>query len=368
MKSRLRLVVWRLPLVALALAQTAAAQDTVSGPVLNRVFDQRTRLLVPVYGIARSAHIGTPLLTYESFRVARVAPDGASALAFLDGVVRISFRGEPTKTPIESSLSSVDRITFSPDGRIAALYSRNAGTIEVIQDWESESVSRQALSLSSIVGALTELAVSDDGRLLIASVTGASSLLYASDSDGLLSHIGYFGPKLAMAFLPGSSEAYVADHDRDEVLKVEARPGGEIRSLMSAQEGLFRPTAIGSSADGSLAIVVSRRSQSVIAISGRQDPEFPPVAIECNCVPEMVLPLSQEGLFQITSFPFSPMVIVDSRGIKDRREFCLTLVPPLDPRPLRELALPLRARSLHKGERLRLLYDGVRRADTDRSR
>jgi hypothetical protein len=303
--------------VALATDNSKAAQgDSIRGPVLGYVFDPAALAIRPLPGIPGASYVGTPLPLGFTPEFVEVSPSHDYALgveAATREVFLIDLRpATPTAERLAGINAGVDRIFFSPLGKAAALYDRQAKQVAIVTGLLEGPPNPARVDLTPISGMLTAMAVSDDGKAFAAaSSEGDSGALFAGAPGEDLHLVGPLGRAAALSFLNDSHDLLVADIGRSEVVRVRnVNAGAEWTVLASRQDGLAEPVAVAASRDNTTAFAVSSADRSIarIALSGG-----PVEFLDCPCTPTGLDALDSGAGFRLTSASTAPMYMLDAR-------------------------------------------------------
>ncbi len=303
----------------LAVSNGSAEGPAVRGPVLGYFFDPGAAALRPILGIPGAATLGQPLDLGELIQKAVVSPNGELALA----VAASDFRVLAVRLPsgaVEACQCprGPDRIVFSPDGNLAALYYASESSITVLRGAKSEG----AFDLSLMPGKPTALAVSDSGAVLAAFTSSESSgTVHFFEPGGEPRLTLSLSRASALAFLPGSTDALVAD-DMENRLYLLRDPGGRAEAALvaSASDGINGPVAV-LAAGGQRALTANARSVTITdLLAGTSS------VVECGCAPDDLQPL-KDSVYRITRPAPGPIWLLDSQPAGSSAAF----VPPDSP-------------------------------------
>jgi hypothetical protein len=199
----------------------------------------------------------------------------------------------------------------SPQGKAVALYYRDARRVEILTGLPAAAELLARVELAALPGILTELAVSDDGRVLAAAVSdGDRGFVYALLPDREV-FLGAAGRVSALAFLNDSHDLLIADAGRGEILRIrDASAGGAIDVVASRSDGLDQPLAVRAAAGGRhvYAINAGDGRVAVLPLDGGAV-EW----MECPCRPTGLDPLAG-GTLRLTGPSSSPMYILETAG------------------------------------------------------
>ena len=308
-------------LLGLAPAMRAAQfSSSLSGPVVGYVFDQSVGKVRPVQGILGSATVGPPVesapsssqaLTLDA-RHAIVSSDSSAELAAL------SLDREPSTTTIAGVPVNPSRSSASIQGTAAAFYYADAQQVRIVSGLPKEP---RLAGLLQLERPLTQLAVSDDGTLLVYAIRenegeGVYSWTDASGSPRFLTSAASVS---GLAITRGS-DVIVTDSGANEVFAIWDARGGAVRKLLAdSTDGVSDPSGVGVSSGGRL-YVSNRGSSSIMVL----DPGGRVLkTLRCNCSTSGIS-LLRESVFRLTEGIAQTIYLLDA-GSPDER---IVFVPP----------------------------------------
>lgn len=289
----------------------------LSGPVVGYMFDAGAGSLRPVQGILGSATIGRPVdLGFALSQALTIGPrhfvasaDGSPDLLVLDlGASPFSIAAIPG-VPARPSLAAA-----SLRGTSAAAYEAAGRRVWIVTGLPQKPTASYVVDVS-LAGSVTNMAISDDGRLLVFSVDdrGAASLyVWTAFSSGarLLMTMGSVGG----IALTGNGAAIVADQAANEVFAV-LDPGGAatLQFLARARDGVDRPVGVAASAANRI-YVANAGSGTVMTLdtSGRVLKSQ-----ECRCAVSGLYAF-RDSVFRLTSRLDRTVFLLDGSSPEDR--------------------------------------------------
>jgi hypothetical protein len=310
-----------------SLSTSGAAAETsegMQGPVLGYVFESATQSLLPILGIAGSSHLGNPIQLGLSKAV--IAP-GQDSLLGTDGngdVRVIDLRtGAFSMSSLAGADRGVDQIVFSPSGRSAALYERDGKQVQLVKGLPEAPQVKERVSLASLPGILTALAVNDEGTWLLAAVSEQSGgSLHSVAAAGGTHYLAPAGNVSGLAFLEGSNDALVADHGRNEVVLLRnVSSGAQALVLASERDGLRGPVAVAASADGTRAFAALGGSKQIASLPLQGGV---PTFMACDCTPTTLGRMRGPNVFRMTENAGQAVFLFDASNADPRVWF----VPP----------------------------------------
>jgi hypothetical protein len=226
-------------LLAGSVASVAQVGTRLSGPISGVVFDQHARVLRPIVGVPGASYLGLPIAT--DIDAAAVSADGSFALAVASGRLSVfsSLRDTASSAPVDQAIEAVDRLVWSPDGTVAAVYSTQAARAQVIRDVRTIPAAGPAID---IAGAVTSLAVNSEGDLL-AGMEGGVYLMSAGSAPRLIVASG----RPASVSIQGS-DLYIADSTAGTIVLVRNYASAPAASVFA--DGLASPVGVQITADG----------------------------------------------------------------------------------------------------------------------
>jgi hypothetical protein len=198
-----------------ALAGAACAQ--LRGPLLGYVPDGGS--IRAMYGIPAAGAVGSVLDAGRQLTLVAVSPTQTFALATANtGVLLLltpNANGSAVSVaPVAGAAAGSDRIVFSPNGGIAALWYQ--GHIQIISGLPSNPVTR-VVDASFLTGAPSALAVSDDGQWTAGAwpegvyAFGPQNQVITLPVEGLPEALCFFHSKADVAVITATQVVTIAD-------------------------------------------------------------------------------------------------------------------------------------------------------------
>ncbi len=308
-------------------AVTASAQaENESGtrfslPILGYVLERAPTSLRPIVGIAGAASLGQPLQPLPEIQVVAASSRRGYALAAagpnLDPILIRPSPGSTAFQWLEGAMTGVDRIVLSPGGNAALLYSRAAGRVQVVRGLPEAPGVDPELDLSSLDGAVSNLAVSDAGdAILIAVSQGQTGFVYVLGSDGRARFLSEAGAGSPVAFFAGRADAVIADVDRNTVFEVRNLAGTpEFFPLAGPVDGVDAPVAIEVSADNTRLLIANSGAGTIAWVdlaSGRRG------SVACDCRPTGLHRLAGNAVFRLAELSGEATPIFDGDALEPR--------------------------------------------------
>jgi DNA-binding beta-propeller fold protein YncE len=320
--ARYQILAGVVSIVLLASAIHGAQQiGSLSGPVLGYVFDRDAGKLRPVKGILGSATVGAPI--DAGFAVSQVLTlDARHVIASTDAspdVVTLNLDDSQTSPMAISEVSAnPSRASASLGGTSAAFYYAGAQQVRIVTGLPREP---HGAGLLTIERALTQLAINDDGTLVVYAVQeGDGEALYGwtaatGNARFLTSAVSVSG-----LVLTRSGDAIVTDRGANEVFAIWDAGGGAIRQpLADATDGVSDPTGVAiSSANRIYVANAGSATTMVLDSNGRYLKTH-----QCSCTISGVYPL-RDSVFRLTDGIDRTIFVLDASSAEER----ILFVPP----------------------------------------
>lgn len=352
----MRILIWIVvALICLLLPRTIAAQDSttaVSGPALGLVADRAAGTIRPILGIPGAATWGAPLTVDFTTAQMNVAPGADFALAVAKENFRLAIvraAGGPAEwIALEPPSGAPDLVAFSPRGRAAAIYYREAARLVVVSGLRDAAVQVAEVDITSLPGAANLLAVSEDGSSLLAAVAEGDraavhylstvrteqpariSPAFPGDEPTTIEEpppatpparrLTTFTTVSALEFVGESLDALVADSAANAVYLMQDVSGAAATlQLGSESDGLASPTLL-RALDARRVLVANAAGKFTILYRDGTSP----LSIQCDCSPAGLSPLASGMVFRLAEPSGDPLLLLDAAGVEPR----LVVVPP----------------------------------------
>ncbi len=294
----------------------------IGGPVLDYVFDREAGLR-PLLGIPGATSWGESVaLPDMSAAVASAERRYALAVSGDDrrpSLVR-NLSGPVAVLPLPDTAAGVDRMAVSPGGAVAALYYREAASIQVVGGLPDNPAARWTSDAGTLPGSLEAMAVSDNARAVLASaVDGDRRSLVRLTPDGDWRYLTSLDGSASIAFLNDSADAVIADNAANRVFLV--RGTGEVLPLAGEPDGISRPVGVAASADNRSVAVANSDPGGVVLLSLRGGGVE---TVACRCVPTGLRRLSGNSVFRLNDPSDAQIYVFDG----DSQQSRIVLVPP----------------------------------------
>ena len=296
----------------------------VEGPVLGFVMDG-TRVR-PISGTAGAAAMGAAISLPLEAATAVVAPGGAFlvAIAAGSGTAEIWIPQTGALLAIPSVAPGASRIILSPTGSAAAFYHESENRVQVVTGLPGISSKAQDFLLTPLRNPLGDLAVSDDGALLLCAeaahpASGFSPAVVVLGAAGDLNRFPLSSPATVIAFAPKSHDA-LAVSDGEAILVRDA--GGSGQPMALAADGLAGATAAAFSANAGRAYFLRRSSHLLyvydFALGGTV------AKLECECHLDGLERMGASETYRLTNYSGAALRILDGTAVPPR----IAIVPP----------------------------------------
>jgi hypothetical protein len=289
------------------------------------MYDAAAKAIRPILGVPGSATVGNAIDTGFSIAAAAIAPSHTYVLAVsTDGALYVvTFAaGAPSARALQTD-SAPDRMVLSPLGNSGVLFYKT-GAVQTITGLPDAPQLGSRIDVSGLPGVVGALAVSDDGATLLAGVTAAATAgkgrkprAHAATPIGLFLIPQDGGPERsiagrhvsALAFMPNSHDALIADSRTNSITLLRDVAGQASTAWVFSDPGLIEPDAVEASMDGT-AVVAASSTTHVLARLDANGANA--VFVPCTCAPTEVRPLSARAVYQVTESANGLLWIFDS--------------------------------------------------------
>jgi len=315
-------------LAALVLAARLPAQDPVtgarlSGPVLGFVDDADAGIR-PMLGVPGSALLGPAVRVPGGLSAVAFAPVSGFALALAGDrrqpVVVRGLANAPAVASITGLAPGADRFEMSPTGSAAAFLYQAEGKLRLVSGLPDDPRLAAEFDLSGIASDLGALAVSDDaGSALAVSANEGQAWLLLCRPNSEPKRWLAVSAAATLSFFPGTSDAALADPERNHVSLVKATAeAGAPTLLASASNGVAAPAAVVTSLDGRW-IVVANSNPTALAVIAVADGTV--TLVPCDIPVPKLYRLGSNALFRLTDAAASPIWLLDGDSSPPRMLF-----------------------------------------------
>jgi hypothetical protein len=298
-----------LPIVtfaSLAAVLDAQPQGTINGPVAGYVFDKAAHALRPVLGLPGASLLGSPIKWRYRVDQAYIAPQLDSAVGVTPEGAFHLFRvrdGLVTETAVGglALAGSPYTVAFSPSGNSVALYAGNR--VQLITGLPDSPVVGGSIDLTA-TGVPSAIAVSDDARLLLMSVSNSIRFFESYADMGKLIDTA---PGALVAFSAGGHDAAVADSGAGVVLFRDLAGSGASQVIAPPDENGAAFSALAFSADGKALFLATAGAQAVTQLDLSDGTRS---RMACNCSPTALARMG--SVFRLTELAGDPLWLLDA--------------------------------------------------------
>lgn len=302
----------------------AQLSGSLSGPVLGYLFDRNAGKLRALRGILGSATVGT--LVESDFTVSQVLVlDATHVIASADArpeLLALNLSTPTDAVPIPGVAANPSRAAASSRGTAAAFYYSGAHQVRIVTGLPEEPRDAGFLEVEQ---PLTQLAVSDDGGLLVyAVVEGEGQAVYgwtalAGSARFLTSAVSVSGLALT-----SNGDALVTDRRTNEVFAIWNAAFGAVRRLLAgAPEGVSDPVGVAVSSRNR--IYVANAGSSTVMVLDSDGHFLKSQKCSCNL---SGIHLLRDSVFRLTDGITRTLYLLDARTTEERIVF---VPPPQDP-------------------------------------
>jgi hypothetical protein len=221
-----------------------------------------------ILGVPGAAVFSDPLLTPSDATSVRIAPGRPYAWIERGGdapaILSLNGTRAGNASPLPGALPAADLVAFSPTGRSAVLFSAASRRLQVVTGLPDTPNVSQDLDAALLPGAPESLAVSDDGATVLLASRRAVHLLSPSSAARLILNLS---GQAALAFLPNSSDAAIADRGAGSVHLLH-NSGGSVSSGVVAA-GLDGLEDLASTTDGQTLVLTSPAANRIWTVGVR---------------------------------------------------------------------------------------------------
>jgi DNA-binding beta-propeller fold protein YncE len=299
-------------LVAPALVMAA----TIQGPQLGFVFDTANKEVRPILGIPGAAVLGGPLKVSVELRSVAISPLENYVLAVVgehNQVVVLAVGSTPvTSVAVHGADLGPDEMVLSPSGQAAALYYKNRDCIEVVGGLPAAAKVSSELYLSAGQSP-SAIAVSDDGRTVLAAVGGTVFHLTGGSEVPVLTELG----NVSAMTIPATGTAFVADSGRNQIHRIRGIGGAiETDVIAGPHDGINGPVAVAISRDNSRAFVANGKAKTLATVELTAQPTV--IEVACGFTPTGLTRLAGNDVFRLTEMSNLPMWVMEANGGEPR--------------------------------------------------
>jgi hypothetical protein len=265
--------VWRSTALSMALilVPISAQQIAFQGLSWGFIYDETTRSIRPILGIAGASHLGGPV--YSGLDYASVAQNGQVALGVTDGqvvLIRGLASGQPIADLVNGAIADPEQILWSTDSTAAILCS--TGRLQHITRLDSTPVAETPIDLPStpLTGRLTTVVADPSARNVVAGIRGRSGgAVFFVSEYGAVSLLASLEDPAAAAFSPDGQDVYLADRAAERILLFRnVGPGREGTVILDSTNGVTDPVGLAISIGQLFVISGTQRTIQSYALPG----------------------------------------------------------------------------------------------------
>lgn len=320
----------RLLLLTAAGAMVLAAQAPLAGPSLGFIFDAQGQALRPIRGIPGASTFGDPLPASSPFTAAALSLNQNLAIVNDGAWKSLLLTSSADPSPLPEGLPASARLAVSETGSAAAFYDATANTLSVVTGIGAASTALNAVALDALPGAITAMAVGDDGALLLSSsITGdsgnpAGEALFWIAADGSTRQLATLTSAAAVMLSNHGATALVTDRGANQVWKIQD-PGGNaaLTPLASDADGVSSPAGAALSPDGKQLWIANAGAHNVLGVNLG---DRTTTTLNCSFDLATLLPLSDGQTFRLNDLGTGPVWLLDAAPGVDPR---LVFIPAL---------------------------------------
>ena len=287
-------------------ATSGTALTAPRGPQLGYFWNAADQTLRPVLGIAGASQVGASVVSAGAYRNgAGSAGNGIGVLEQQDGSLDII--ALPSGAPSHFAASAPDHsnIRFSPNGKAAIVYAAGQSGIIVLTALDTTPVAASLATTAS----LSDAAVSDTGRVVVATSSAAGMSLQSISASGTARTLAQAGALGGFSFGNGD-DLYFADAATNQLYFIHNESAAATVAQISTSSLLRTPAALAVSAGGQWLVAINSAESSVVRID--LTGQNAPLLLTCACTPTTAAALSGAGRFRITEPGTGPLWAVDS--------------------------------------------------------
>lgn len=305
----------------------AGAQVPFAGPSLGFIFDAPGQALRPIRGIPGAAVFGDAVAFPSPVSMAAISLKHNVAIVD-DGAwqAMVTSAGSVATVTLPDGLPDTAQVVLSETGATAGFYDSDNGALSVVTGIVSGNPAVASMGLTSLPGAITQFAPSDDGSVLLtAAVAGGGEALIWLGPDGSSRQLANLQKAASIVLWNHGASALVVDHDANQVWRVQDPGGNAAISLVASDaDGVAGPTGAAASADGSRIWIANTGAHGVLGI----DPvSRATVVVACSVDPAALVPLADGQTFRLNDLNGGPVWVLDTAPGSDPRIVFIPAVP-----------------------------------------
>lgn len=309
-----------------SLSGAGQSSSSLGGPSLGFITDENGKTIWPLLGILGAAIPGHPLELSHAIVNATFSPQYNYALAIAAAntqpvLVRLD-GSNPQIFSLPGARFNPGLMTISPAGSAAALYDRGSRVLQLLSGLPDSPRVAFEFDMSPLGSEVRDVAVSDDGNLVLVSTGNERRTVWLIDVKGTVLPVNAVQPS-QMTFIANRHDALIADDATQEVFLLQSVDQNPVRLQGLVLRGSTRQfAAIAASADGRM-IFAAQSGSSDIFILDLQTQRTS--VVPCDCKPTVFSPLKGASVFRLNGLSNGPVTVLDASSPNPR-----TLIIPID--------------------------------------
>jgi len=233
---------------------------------------------------------------------------------------------------LPDGLPASARVSVSEGGASVAFYDSANSAMTVVNGLSSTSMSVNPVALDALPGAITAMAVADDGSLLVtSSIPGGGEGLFWLGQDGSTRQLATLQATASILLWNKGANALVVDRAANQAWKIQD-PGGNaaIALLASDADGVSGPVGAAMSVDGKQLWIANAGAHSVLGIDTTTR-----AAVSLNVSFDLTTlhPMADGQTFRLTRTGSGPVWFLDAAPGVDPRVVFIPAVQTATPAP-----------------------------------
>ena len=308
---------------------TTPQSQPASGPKLGYVWDDASRSLRPVQGVAGASVIGPAAVTAPTQGAGYLSTASSvvsGAALFLDasgGVYQSSLAGGAFSKI--ASLPGATALLMSYSGSYAVVTGKDASgaPMAAVLSGLPGSPAILNLGVASLPGILGG-AASDTGTVALAAGTsGGAVSVFAFPAQGAGAQVAAAQSYGGIQFVPGSDELVVGDGGSGAITAISHVNTTPASAVLSAGGGIAAPVALDITSNARWVVAANAKGDVLrVDLSGVAAPN----KVHCSCAPSQVVAMSGTTVHLVTASG-GPLWIVDAGGTSPRVLFVPAIIP-----------------------------------------
>lgn len=276
------------------MAATGSLVAEFKQPVLGHIPGESSQALLRIDGIPGAAQVRPLADAGELLEWRYVSAEQNYALAIRStdrAVAIVRLDRDQSELTLLQGIPDPHKISLSQSGTVAAIYSQEAGSIQVVSGLPHYPVFQRAISTAALENKIGSLAVSDDGTIvLVSSTTQPSELLVFSDNGLEIATLP--SPIVSIVFRPKKHEAAIlTTHQMFLATDLSQRT---LLHVSGPEQGLTEAAAVEFSRDGRRIYIADPGARSVHILDLGLTSA---TTIPCDCSPLGLQRLRGESVF-----------------------------------------------------------------------